>query len=148
VGGFFPDRICISGGWSRSCLVLFSQAVDACIGHALAAQIPGKQVSWWQVSDGSAAISISRESLQGGSNVLAGRCNGKEVLIFDAVVGTGKGVYATFFAVRSEDDPFGGMPEPWTLVHSNGWFALWRVRFWQIPWTMSVRLIEEQLRKL
>jgi hypothetical protein len=82
------------------------------------------------------------------SNVLSGSCNGKEVLVFDAVVGTGKGVYATFFLVRSEDDPFGGKPEPWTLVHSNGWCALWCIRFWQIPWTMSARMIEEQLRKL
>jgi hypothetical protein len=41
------------------------------------------------------------------SNVLAGGCNGKEVLVLDAIIGAGKGVYATFFLVRSEDDPFG-----------------------------------------
>jgi hypothetical protein len=81
-------------------------------------------------------------------HVVSGVCNGHKVLIVDVIAGTGKGIYVTIFAVESASNPFEEEPAPWRLVFSNGWFALWRTRFWQVPWTMNISQIEERLNRL
>jgi hypothetical protein len=87
--------------------------------------------------------------LRGITNVIAGERNGREVVIFDCFFGGGKGGYhCTFFAVRTEINPFGENTEPWKLIESKGWFALCRTRFLQIPWTMNIKQIEEHLRQI
>ena len=87
--------------------------------------------------------------LRGITNVIAGERNGREVVIFDCFFGGGKGGYhCTFFAVRTEINPFWENTEPWKLIESKGWFALCRTRFLQIPWTMNIKQIEEHLRQI
>jgi hypothetical protein len=84
-------------------------------------------------------------------NVLEGERNGVRVVILDSILGLGGkggGRYCTFIAVRTEDDPFGDKSDQEKIAHSNGWTALYRFRFWQIPWTLSIQEIQEHLDKL
>ena len=82
-------------------------------------------------------------------NVIEGQRNGTSVLVFDTVIGGGKGRYRTFIAVQTEGDPFvrkGNLSSGKTL-QSNGWTAVYRVGLWVNPvgWTMSVQEIEKHL---
>jgi hypothetical protein len=81
-------------------------------------------------------------------NVVAGERNGREVVIFDSTFGGSHGYFCTFLAVHAGANPFGDDTSPWKLVESKGWFALCRTRYLQIPWTMSIRQIEDRLQQL
>jgi hypothetical protein len=81
-------------------------------------------------------------------NFIEGEKNGTKVLIFDSTLGSryrGKGIYSTFIAVRTDKNPFPYAGPELKIAHSNGWTALYRLRFWQIPWTLSIECIEEYL---
>jgi len=78
-------------------------------------------------------------------NFIEGQKNGVEVLIFDSVLGPGRGVYSTFIAVKAGGNPFPCLSSEVKTAHSNGWAAIYRLRFWQIPWSMSVEDIEDYL---
>ncbi len=83
-------------------------------------------------------------------NVIEGETNGVSILILDSILGLGgkQGRYATFIAARTDQNPFSNLSAQERIAHSNGWTALYRMRFWQIPWTLSIQRIEEHLARL
>ena len=83
-------------------------------------------------------------------NLIEGEKNGLKILILDSTLSMGgrNGRYSTFIAVRTETNPFDNEAPEENIVHSNGWVALYRLRFWQIPWTLSIQRIDEQLEIL
>ncbi len=81
-------------------------------------------------------------------NVIEGQESGKSVLIFDSIVGEGKGMYCTFIACQTEQNPFGIDTSPDRVIQSGGWTALYRVRFLQIPWTMGIQRLDDYVNKL
>jgi hypothetical protein len=83
-------------------------------------------------------------------NVIKGEKNGIIILILDSALdfGVRRGRYCTFIAARTDQDPFGIKSPQEKIAHSNGWTALYRLRFWQIPWTVSIQRIEEHLDSL
>lgn|SRR6266852_1163453 len=81
-------------------------------------------------------------------NVIDGKRNGIRVLIFDSTVGEGKGVYCTFVATQTSENLFGLHSSREKIAQGSGWTAVYRIRFIQIPWTLSITRIEELLNKL
>jgi len=81
-------------------------------------------------------------------NVIKGQQSGVPILIFDSIIGEGKGAYCTFIACQNEQNPFGTDISPDHLVQSGGWTALYRLRFLQITWTIGIQRIENHLNKL
>jgi hypothetical protein len=81
-------------------------------------------------------------------NVIRGQQSKVSVLIFDSIIGEGKGVYCTFVAFETEQNPFVIDTKPDGLIRSGGWTAVYRVRFLQIPWTIGVKRIDDHLNKL
>jgi hypothetical protein len=83
-------------------------------------------------------------------NVIEGEKNGVNVLILDSVLDLGVkcGRYCTFIATRTGWNPFGNKSPQEKIAHSDGWTALYPLRFWQIPWTLSIQRIEEHLNGL
>ncbi len=83
-------------------------------------------------------------------NLIEGEKNGLKILILDSTLSMGgrNGRYSTFIAVRTDTNPFDNEAPEEKIVYSNGWIALYRLRFWQIPWTLSIRRIEEHLETL
>ena len=83
-------------------------------------------------------------------NVIEGEKGGVKVLIVDATLSMGgrRGRYSTFVATKTDENLFGLRTDPEKIAQSNGWSALYRLRFWQIPWTLSIRRIEEHLGSL
>jgi hypothetical protein len=83
-------------------------------------------------------------------NFIEGEKNGVKVLIFDSTLGSGrgKGIYSTFIAVNTDKNPFEYVGPELKIAHSNGWTALYRLRFWQVPWTLSIRCIEEYVENV
>jgi hypothetical protein len=83
-------------------------------------------------------------------NVIEGEKNGIKVLIVDSTLSMGgkRGRYSTFVAARTDKNPFGNKSPEEKIAHSNGWTAVYRLRFWQIPWTLSIQRIEEHLNSL
>jgi hypothetical protein len=83
-------------------------------------------------------------------NVIEGERNGIRILILDSTLGFGgkRGRYCTFIAARTDQNLFGNKGPQEKIAHSNGWTALYRFRFWQIPWTLSIHRIEEHLNSL
>jgi hypothetical protein len=79
-----------------------------------------------------------------------GEHGGVKVLIVDATLSMGgkRGRYSTFVATRTDENLFRLRTEPEKIAQSNGWTALYRLRFWQTPWTLSIRRIEEHLASL
>lgn len=81
-------------------------------------------------------------------NVIEGQQSGVSVLIFDSIIGEGKGVYCTFVACQSKQNPFGIAAKPDRLIQSGVWTAVYRVRFVQIPWTIGIQRLDVYLKKL
>jgi hypothetical protein len=81
-------------------------------------------------------------------NVIEGQQSGLSVLIFDSIIGEGRGRYCTFFACQTEQNPFGLDIAPDRVIESHGWAVLFRVRFLQIPWTMGIQRLDDHLSKL
>ncbi len=83
-------------------------------------------------------------------NVIEGERNGISILILDSTLRSGGkyGCYSTFIAARTDQNPFGNRSPQEKIAHSNGWTALYRLRFWQIPWTLSIQRIEEHLASM
>ncbi len=84
-------------------------------------------------------------------NVVQGERNGTQMVVFDSVVGRGRGIYRTFIAVRTKVDPF---PKDEGLLTNVLWSPEWiaicghQAVLNLIPWTMSARRIEEYIRSL
>jgi hypothetical protein len=79
-------------------------------------------------------------------NVIEGQQNGVPVLIFDGVVG--ERTYCTIFACQIRQNPFGIDTSPGRVIQSGGWTVLCRVRYLQIPWTMGIKRLDDQVNKL
>ena len=83
-------------------------------------------------------------------NVIEGEKNGISILILDSILdfGVKRGRYCTFIAARTDQNPFGIKSPQEKIAHSNGWTALYRLCFWQIPWTLSIQRIDGHLDSL
>jgi hypothetical protein len=87
------------------------------------------------------------ESIRQVWNVIEGQQSGVSVLIFDSVIGKGRGrgVFCTFVAIQTVQNRFGADTSPERLVQSSGWTALYRTKFIQTPGTMNIQRIDEHL---
>ncbi len=82
-------------------------------------------------------------------HVISGTCRGKQVLILEVLAGSGRSAYdTTILAVRADQNPFGPLDKPWKVIESNGWYALIRVGFWRMYWSISISQIETFLGRL
>jgi hypothetical protein len=81
-------------------------------------------------------------------NVIEGQQNGVSVLVFDSVLGAGRGVYCTVIACQTKQNPFGRDTSPGRVIQSGGWTVLCRVRYLQIPWTMGTQRLDNEMNKL
>ena len=84
-------------------------------------------------------------------NVLCGQQNGIELVVFDGIFGGGRGVYRTYIAAHTANDPFtNGKSVPDKVFQSGGWFALfgWQKALNFVPWSLSVGRIEEYVKSL
>ncbi len=79
-------------------------------------------------------------------NVIEGEQNGISVVIFDSVVGDVKGTYCTFVAFQCSGSSFAPLQKGEQSIQDSNWTAMYRLRFWQIPWTLSVDRIEAYLK--
>jgi hypothetical protein len=82
-------------------------------------------------------------------NVIEGQQSGMSVLIFDSLIGKGRGTYCTFIACQTERNPFG--VDTWSdrVIQSGGWRVLYRVPSLQIlPWTMGIQRLDDYVNKL
>lgn len=83
--------------------------------------------------------------------VIHGQEKEVEIIVFDGIYGEGRGVYRTFIAVQTPNDPF---PRDEALLgntlQSSGWTVLCGEQqvFNLIPWSISTRKIKEYLRSL
>jgi hypothetical protein len=116
----------------------------------------GPSFSGWRTSSSrklTLPLSFPHQPVQGRPirqvwNVIEGQQSGLSVLIFDSIIGEGRGMYCTFFACQTEENPFGVDIAPDRVIQSHGWTALYRDRFLQIPWTMGVHRLDDHLNKL
>lgn len=83
-------------------------------------------------------------------NVIDGERNGIRVLIFDSMIGEGRGArYCTFVATQSTDNLFKTVKRREKVAQRAGWTAVYRISFMGIrPWTFSIARIEEFLNNL
>jgi hypothetical protein len=82
-------------------------------------------------------------------NVIEGQQSGVSLLIFDSVIGTGKGTYSTFIACQNKQNPFGRDTSTGRVIRLGGWIAFYRIPFLQIiPWTMGIQRLEDYVNKL
>lgn len=84
-------------------------------------------------------------------DVIHGRQNGMEIIVFDGIYGDGRGVYRTFIAVQTPSNPF---PKDEVILgntlQSSGWTVLCgeQQAFNLVPWSISTRSIVKYLRSL
>lgn len=76
-------------------------------------------------------------------NVIGGTRRGLKIVIFDSIIGSGNGRYCTVIACRTTENPFTLSFDNGEVVQSNGWAALYRLRFIQIPGTITVARLED-----
>jgi len=84
-------------------------------------------------------------------NAMSGQRNGIDIVVFDGIFGSGRGIYRTYVAVRSQKYPF---PSSDSLLEkvlqSGGWFALFgrQKALDFVPWSLSVERIKEIVDRL
>lgn len=76
-------------------------------------------------------------------NVIEGTHKGLQIVIFDSVIGYGRGRYCTAIACQTTENPFTLYYGSEEVVQSNGWTALYQLRFIQIPGTITVSRLED-----
>lgn len=82
-------------------------------------------------------------------NVIEGHQNGVSVLIFDSILGEGRGgAPCTVIACHTEQNPFGIVTSPDRVIQSGGWTAVHGVWFLWFSWTMRIRRIERYVKAL
>lgn len=81
-------------------------------------------------------------------NVIDGKRNGIRVLVFDSTVFEGKGRYCTFVAAQTSENVFDRESSREEIAQCSGGTAVYRIRFMQIPWTLSITRIEKLLNNL
>jgi hypothetical protein len=98
-------------------------------------------VAWWPASE-----------IRQVWNVIEGQQGEVSVVIFDSVIEGYNDVYRTFFACKTEQNPFEIDKLRDTVVHSHGWTILYRVPFpllvpWA-TWSMSIQRLDDHLNAL
>jgi hypothetical protein len=81
-------------------------------------------------------------------NVIEGQQAGVRFLVFDSTMGEVKGVYCTFVAIQGPKELFMAEAAGENVVEASGWSAVYRKRFIQIPWTISISRIEHRLKEV
>lgn len=76
-------------------------------------------------------------------NVIEGTRKGMQIVIFDSVIGSGTGRYCTVIACSTSENPFTLSYGSEKVVQSNGWTALYRLPFIQVPGTIKVPRLED-----
>jgi hypothetical protein len=76
-------------------------------------------------------------------NVIEGTRKGLQIVIFDSVIGSGNGRYCTAIACHITENPFTLKYGSEEVVQSNGWTALYQLRFIQVPGTITVPRLED-----
>jgi hypothetical protein len=76
-------------------------------------------------------------------NVIEGTRKGSQIVIFDSVIGSGNGRYCTAIACHTTENPFTLNYGSEKVIQSNGWTALYQLRFIQIPGTITVSRLED-----
>jgi len=85
-------------------------------------------------------------------NVIEGQQSGMSIVIFDSFIEGYRDVYRTFFACKTEQNPFQVDKLRDNVVHSRGWTILYQVPFpllvpWA-TWSMSIQRLEGHLNTL
>jgi hypothetical protein len=77
-------------------------------------------------------------------NILDGEIQGNRVVIFDSLMGSrlSRGWYSTVVAVRTRQNPFSNGEEPEKVSIGTEWKLLYRHRFLQIGWTLSIERLD------
>jgi hypothetical protein len=76
-------------------------------------------------------------------NVVKGSRSGVPVLVFDSIVGKGRGSsYCTVIASQTEQNPFGTVKGPDRLIQSGGWTILHGIWFLHFSWLMGTNRLE------
>jgi hypothetical protein len=78
-------------------------------------------------------------------NVIEGQQNGVSVVICDGVMGDR--TYCTVIGCQTEQNPFKADTSSDRVIRSHGWTVLCRVRYLQIPWTMSIQRLDDHLNE-
>ena len=82
-------------------------------------------------------------------NVIEGHQNGVSVLIFDSILGEGRGsAPCTVIACQTEQNPFGIVTSPDRVIQSDGWTAVHGVWFLHFSWTMGIRRLDRYVKTL
>ena len=82
-------------------------------------------------------------------NVIEGHQNGVPVLIFDSILGEGRGsAPCTVIACQTEQNPFGMVSPSDRLIQSHGWTAVHGVWFLWFSWTMRIKRLDTYVSKL
>ncbi len=82
-------------------------------------------------------------------NVIQGEINGIPILIFDGVAGTGKGApCCTVVAFVTGAGSFPPVNPPERMTRQRAWTAVYRFRYLQMAWALSIARIEELLDSL
>ena len=76
-------------------------------------------------------------------NVIEGTQKGLQIVIFDSIIGSGNGRYCTAVACHTTENPFTLYYGSEEVVQSNGWTALYQLRFVQIPGTITISRLED-----
>jgi hypothetical protein len=76
-------------------------------------------------------------------NVIEGTRKGLQIVIFDSVIGSGNGRYCTAIACQTKENPFTLNYDSEEVVQSNGWTALYQLRFIQVPGTITIPRLED-----
>ena len=79
-------------------------------------------------------------------NVIEGQQSGMSVLICDSVIG--ERTYCTIIGCETKQHPFKTDTSADRAVQSDGWAVLCRVRYFQIPWTMSIQHLDNHVNNL
>jgi hypothetical protein len=82
-------------------------------------------------------------------NVVDGQQSGVSLLVFDSVIGKGKGTYATFIACQSSQNPFGSDTFTHRILRLGEWTALYRIPVLHvIPWTMGIKRLDYYVKQV
>jgi hypothetical protein len=76
-------------------------------------------------------------------NVMEGTRNGLQIVVFDSIIGSGRGRYCTAVACHTTKSLFALNYSGEEIAQSNGWTAIYRLPFIQIPGTISISRLED-----
>ena len=82
-------------------------------------------------------------------NLIEGQQNGVLVLVFDCILGQGRGSsLCTLIACQTEQNPFGIVSRPARFIQSHGWTIVhggWLLWF---SWTMGIKRLDDYMSRL